>query len=507
MTILFKADVRTDVVDRIRITMLPESEKYLYWSWFDQIYDPQWRGQLVQAFDIGMELGRITLNPDYLRELAKANVTSVYRAVRGQGQYVEDVNLAAEFYAQGRAGDLLTGVTDAQRASVSDLTATAMRRGWSDEILARQVNRVVGLDPRQTVAVDKFRQTLVDQNVMPSFADLRADEYAKSLSWQRAQTIASTETQRAINAGQREVWKLYQEMDELPQSAQVQWVLHPTERTCGPCREVAGDVYDIDAASHPPLHPNCKCTERLVYGSGVVIQKHLESGPIHAHPGTGHNQQLHGIWSWDAGVPGTVRTGMDLNSINAVESRAFASRAQVRRYRETVARRFMDSKPPTTTDIFQAGYTARRKSKYHQGQQAGKLKKDERIARQDEARTEQGGKMFDVYTGIKIEVGGAGQPGKVQLDRLIPGKYGGKYNSDNLVVSHASANTKRKEKPYPFARPKWYTDAWIGRAETVNQQGQDLCDAFANAHGGVSGSWTEALDWAKANKSLPSGVR
>jgi hypothetical protein len=104
--------------------------------------------------------------------------------------------------------------------------------------------------------------------------DKMVDAYSRKYLKYRAQTIARTESMRALNAGARQAWvqaiatgKVNQEL------VRRSWIVTHDERLCQWCAPVPrmnpgrGVKFDepfktpLGDAMHGPLHPSCRCTE------------------------------------------------------------------------------------------------------------------------------------------------------------------------------------------------------------------------------------------------------
>ncbi len=85
----------------------------------------------------------------------------------------------------------------------------------------------------------------------------------------RALTIARTETIRASNMGQQELWRAQRNGGRLTGHEQREWIVTPDDRLCPQCAAMEGALAPFDQAFSngvmvPPLHPNCRCTIALV---------------------------------------------------------------------------------------------------------------------------------------------------------------------------------------------------------------------------------------------------
>jgi len=89
----------------------------------------------------------------------------------------------------------------------------------------------------------------------------------------RATLIARTEVMRAANAGQRESWRQAVDSGMLTGDEKRQWIVTNDERLCPECESLDGEVaelggeYPDPGGEGPPLHPNCRCTEGIIYAA------------------------------------------------------------------------------------------------------------------------------------------------------------------------------------------------------------------------------------------------
>ena len=195
---------------------------------------------------------------DFATVLSKAHADAARRLpIRGAKAQTLNAQVSQRSvdYAATKAGALIAGIDADQQTAVQSILRRAVERDLSEQTTARAISRVVGLDDRYSQAVSNRYQALIDSGVGTTRAHREADTYAKQLAYQRAQTIAKTELAQAINDAQRDVYLEAMADGVLPRDAMFRWVLHPSERTCGLCRGLAGRL-TIDEIP-PPAHPNC----------------------------------------------------------------------------------------------------------------------------------------------------------------------------------------------------------------------------------------------------------
>lgn len=154
-----------------------------------------------------------------------------------------------------------------ERRRIDRLTLRAARNGWPATELADRLQTTMGLGQRYTNAVENYRQGLLRQGVRPGVARQRARDYGDRLRASRAKTTARFELVRTINTARRLDWE--SRADELQDYVR-EWVL--SKGACPTCRPMAGLTARVGTMwntpvgifPNPPLHPNCRCYEKLV---------------------------------------------------------------------------------------------------------------------------------------------------------------------------------------------------------------------------------------------------
>lgn len=191
------------------------------------------------------------------------------------------LSLAAHAAANPAALEAVKRQTLRRIQDISQETETAIRdsltrglaAGSPPRQVAREIRAVIGLNRRQSLALDRFRARLVADAVDPATLERRVLRQGDQMVRQRAVSIARTETMTALNEGtrlQRE--RLAAEGTIGRDDFEQEWVVAHDERLCPQCapmdgvRVPIGAPFDtvLGAMAGPPLHPNCRCTTRAV---------------------------------------------------------------------------------------------------------------------------------------------------------------------------------------------------------------------------------------------------
>lgn len=194
------------------------------------------------------------------------------RAVRVADMRFDATNPEAVAWAKRNAATLVTETTAATRLAIRRIIQRTFAEGISSRDAAILIRDVIGLTERQAEAVANFRKKLVERQLNKTAVRRRTSRYADKLLRDRATTIARTESMRAANEGQRQLWKQAVSEGYLSSNAQQQWITTPDERLCPVCGPLEGETVNLNASfsggfTAPPAHPRCRCTVALVPGS------------------------------------------------------------------------------------------------------------------------------------------------------------------------------------------------------------------------------------------------
>lgn len=184
----------------------------------------------------GEQLEGILLDTLVASAKASAKKLKTLRAAApGVKGFAFDVtNPNATAWAKAQAADLITGVSEATREEIRDLVEASFAEQFDVDQLADDIAEIVGDDDR-------------------------------------AEKIARTESMRAANEGQQQLWEQATEAGVLTGLESKVWITTPDDRLCPVCEPLDGqtvaldDTFDVDGDSidAPPAHPNCRCTMGL----------------------------------------------------------------------------------------------------------------------------------------------------------------------------------------------------------------------------------------------------
>lgn len=183
-------------------------------------------------------------------------------------------NPKAVKWAKQNAARLIKDISDETRAAVRQAVKRAVAGEMTTQQVARYTREIVGLTGQQETAVFNFYERAIASGYSDADALAEAQDYAGRLRVYRSEVIARSEVLRAENAGQELLWMQGKAAGSLT-GLKRKWIATPDERECDICKEMDGQVteidepweYDGEAFMTPQdSHPQCRCSEGLVEG-------------------------------------------------------------------------------------------------------------------------------------------------------------------------------------------------------------------------------------------------
>lgn len=204
---------------------------------------------------------------------------------------------------------LIREIGDSTRQGVEAIVGEELRSGRPPDAQARRIREVVGLTERQSRAVANFRRMIEDGDPEvltrrlrdrrfdptlvryirnggdapgPEKVDQMVERYRERFLQHRGETIARTESIRAMNMGTVTAFSILAEQGH---TVRLYWLVARDERTCEVCKAIpklnpdgvepgAAFITDVGDAMVPPAHPNCRCT---LFGRIVSENAYLDA--------------------------------------------------------------------------------------------------------------------------------------------------------------------------------------------------------------------------------------
>ena len=180
-------------------------------------------------------------------------------------------------FASRRAGQLVVSIDDLTRQAIRKIIIDSFNEGIDVRRTAVRIKNIIGLHPKWADAVRKFEVRELDRLIKAGIKEAQAIEraqkattaYADRLKSARAKTIARTEIQIAQNEGRMEGYRQADEAGYIDPETTKMWITAPDERTCDICAPLDGEIVPWNGLfsiglQNPIVHPNCRCTFRII---------------------------------------------------------------------------------------------------------------------------------------------------------------------------------------------------------------------------------------------------
>jgi hypothetical protein len=174
---------------------------------------------------------------------------------------------SAEDFLRSYLPTLITRETNQTRDAVRNIVLNGFQQAVHPYRMALQIQDIVGMNGPQADQYARF--------IMSGATDAQAATFATNLIHQRSELIARTETLRAANTGQVDMWSTAMEHGLLkPQTTLEVWIITPDDRLCPDCAEMEDQTQVVQGTfdggnfgplGNPPLHPDCRCTLGLEF--------------------------------------------------------------------------------------------------------------------------------------------------------------------------------------------------------------------------------------------------
>ena len=187
----------------------------------------------------------------------------------------------ASRWAAREAGNMVSEVTQGQRALIRDVISRGQVEGITVDQTARTIRQSVGLTTEQSGWVDNFYERSLTEGIGSGLSSGRAAaranaataRYHDQIHRYRANTIARTEVARAASEGRQLAWGQGIEQGFISLSAQKEWIAEAD--ACQICSPRNGQRHPVNKpwpGGEPPAHPNCRC-DMLLIPDGVAKPK------------------------------------------------------------------------------------------------------------------------------------------------------------------------------------------------------------------------------------------
>jgi hypothetical protein len=219
--------------------------------------------QKVAALDV-LDPNDVEVFAQYLlsatQEQRQALIEAHYDALVSQmtGQVSQEILEEAARLAETAADSLLRTMTEADLNTLGKTISQGIAEGLNPRDIARRLEEVQGLDSNRAAAFEKFRAELEASDLTDAQIAAREEAEFQRLLRERRETIARTESAKAVSEGDR--------LDAVARGVKYKlWQTTGDDRVSDECQanEAAGPIpIDDDFPSGvatAPQHPNCRC--------------------------------------------------------------------------------------------------------------------------------------------------------------------------------------------------------------------------------------------------------
>lgn len=256
---------------------------------------------------VGIEAAQLSMR-DALQQTfaagAKAAIGELPNSV-SVGLSFNQMSPEAVRFLESYEAKLIQQITAETRDAIQQTLLRAFKEGISPAAQAREIRSVIGLTAKQEQAVENYRNSLesgsrsaLDRALRDGRADskvLRAIEDSEPLDGAyvdklvtryreryvsyRADNIARSETIRAANSGQHQVWKDAKTQGFLPDDVTRKWVSSGDSAECDECADLDGEEAGLDEEFAPGImlppdpHSSCRCSTVLVFPKGKEVEE------------------------------------------------------------------------------------------------------------------------------------------------------------------------------------------------------------------------------------------
>jgi hypothetical protein len=179
-------------------------------------------------------------------------------------------------------GNLITLIEDSTRNNIRRVIKKTFDEGLPPKKSAKLIIDEIGLTQNQARALENYQAAQEAAGIKGKKLAQRIERFRKRKLKERSLNIARTETIRAVNEGQKEMWLQAKDEGFLdPAITRKKWVVTPDDDLCPICIGIRalGEVIPIEQdfivpatkftsktkVNTPPAHPLCRCAMELIF--------------------------------------------------------------------------------------------------------------------------------------------------------------------------------------------------------------------------------------------------
>jgi len=220
---------------------------------------------------------------DVVERSALKHIETSFPAVLRPDIRFDTTNKGIIKWIDKNTAELVTNLSKESAKATKDAIRKMVKASFDEGLPPRKaaelVRNSIGLNVQQEKAVFNARRGMIDQGFSPGQIEKRINALIEQKIDERAMLIARTETIKAVNAGQQEVWNQANEQGLIPKGTKKEWIVTPDDLVCPICNDprVNGQQvpYNEDFTiwtplgviriPFPPAHPRCRCATKLLF--------------------------------------------------------------------------------------------------------------------------------------------------------------------------------------------------------------------------------------------------
>lgn len=171
---------------------------------------------------------------------------------------------------------MVTDISAQTRAAITETLEEVIIQGVSPTRAARKIKGMVGLNRVQAGAIRKQTEALQAKGMNQQQIDKTIARRTKKMLKRRAETIARTESARAIGEGRQGMWDQMANDGDIEPGDQKRWVTSLDERVGTDHRPMHGVKVPVQSPffipetgqsvqAPPSSRPSCRCTATLIF--------------------------------------------------------------------------------------------------------------------------------------------------------------------------------------------------------------------------------------------------
>ena len=202
-------------------------------------------------------------------------LNSVSLAAKQESKFVLDLESHQSLNAVNKiCNHLITDITEQQRNVFKNIISSGVNRGLSNKVISEKIKSNIGLNQVQVTALQAIEDNLKFENISPEKINKIIENKSKQMLKARSQTIAITESARAVSEGRYLIQQQTFDNDEFPSDVLQEWLTGSDERTCSVCAPMNGQKIKMNElfitgngikVKSPILHPRCRCIVRILF--------------------------------------------------------------------------------------------------------------------------------------------------------------------------------------------------------------------------------------------------